>query len=124
VVVKYKDEIPEENGSEFAIRTMSLIRNVFSIPSDEVSLIANDLEVKEQLDSENTTAVIEIKDDKTVEDTIELLQEDPRVEYVEPNYIRHLYSIYDVNINDPAYLLYQGFLLEAISWPDAFNTYS
>jgi hypothetical protein len=70
---------------------MALIRNVFSIPSDEVSLVANDLEVKEQLDSENTTAVIEIKDDKTVEDTIELLQEDPRVEYVEPNYIRHLY---------------------------------
>nr|MBR6100242.1 hypothetical protein [bacterium] len=123
MVVKYKDEIPEENGSEFAIRTMSLIRNVFSIPSDEVSLIANDLEVKEQLDSENTTAVIEIKDDKTVEDTIELLQEDPRVEYVEPNYIRNLYSIYDVNVNDPD-LLHQGFLLEAISWPDAFNTYS
>jgi hypothetical protein len=57
--------------------------------------------VKEQIDSENTTAVLEIKDDKTVEEAIELLQEDPRVEFVEPNYIRYLYtSIDNYDAND------------------------
>jgi hypothetical protein len=37
-----------------------------------------------------------------VEEAIELLQEDSRVEFVEPNYIRYLYtSISNYNANDP-----------------------
>ena len=115
VIVKYIDEIPEENGSELYLRTMSLINDVFPY-TDEVSLVANDLEVKEQLDTENTTAIIEIKDDKTVEETIELLEEDPRVEYVEPNYIRQLYSI-----NDPDYLFWKSYWLWAITHISALS---
>jgi hypothetical protein len=36
--------------------------------------------------------LVEIKDEKSVEETIDLLSEDPNVEYVEPNYIRHFFS--------------------------------
>ncbi|MBR6908072.1 hypothetical protein IKN40_06415 [bacterium] len=79
--------------------------------------------MKEQIDSENTTAVLEIKDDKTVEEAIELLQEDPRVEFVEPNYIRYLYtSIDNYTANDPGKEYQYG--LELISWPDAMEIYS
>jgi hypothetical protein len=36
--------------------------------------------------------LVEIKDDKTVDETIELLKEDSRVDYVEPNYIHQMFD--------------------------------
>ena len=123
VVVKYVDEIPEEETPTFVSNVKSFFKNIAWITTDEVSLIENNLEVKEQIDSENTTAVLEIKDDKTVEEAIELLQEDPRVEFVEPNYIRYLYtSIDNYDANDA--LKNSQYWLELISWPDAMEIYS
>jgi hypothetical protein len=36
--------------------------------------------------------LVEIKDDKSVEETIELLKNNPEIEYAEPNYIRYLFA--------------------------------
>ena len=45
--------------------------------------------------------LVEIKDDKTIDETIELLKEDPRVDYVEPNYIHQMFdTVSTISIND------------------------
>jgi len=45
--------------------------------------------------------LVEIKDDKTVDEAIELLKEDSRVDYVEPNYIHQMFdTVSSMPIND------------------------
>ncbi len=127
VIVKYIDEVPQETTFKALAYSESLIRNIFDYHADEVSLIANDLEIVEQLDSENTTVLIEIKDDKTVDETIELLQEDPRIEYVQPNYIYKIPETFIESVNDLAVsdtLKNQQWNLDKIEWENAYSIYS
>jgi hypothetical protein len=55
-------------------------------------LEVDNLEIKENLDDSLNIALVEIKDDKSVEEVIELLKQNQNVEYVEPNYIRYLFD--------------------------------
>jgi hypothetical protein len=46
-------------------------------------------------------ALIEIKDEKSVEEVIKSLEQNPNVEYAEPNYIRYFFSnVCSVNSNE------------------------
>jgi hypothetical protein len=76
------------------------------------------------LDDYLNLALIEIKDDKSVEEAIEILKQNPNVEYAEPNYIRYLFADYNmgVNANDP--MKSGQWSLEFINWADAYNVYS
>ena len=122
VIVKYKDEIPQESSSKILARSETFFRNIFSNKSDEISLVANDLEIVDEI-PDSTTVLIEIKDDKTVDETIELLQDDPRIEYVEPNYIHQMFdSVSILPVNDTRKSELNG--LDIISWADAYMEYS
>lgn len=113
VIVKYKDF----NQT----KSRSVKSNSLSLFSD--NLESNNLEIKEELDDSLNLALIEIKDDKSVEETIEILKQNPNVEYAEPNYIRYLFSDNDsVNSNDS--YKSQQWALEFIDWSEAYNTYS
>jgi hypothetical protein len=52
------------------------------------------------LDNLGNVALVEIKDEKTVQETISLLNENPNIEYAEPNYIRYLFYLDDFISND------------------------
>ena len=122
VIVKYKDAVPEESTPRFLARSEVMIRNFIWLPSSEVSLIWNDLEIVEEL-TEDSTVLVEIKDDKTIDETIELLKEDPRVDYVEPNYIHQMFdTVSTISINDANKSELQW--LDLISWADAYMLYS
>ncbi|AEG16888.1 peptidase S8 and S53 subtilisin kexin sedolisin [Desulfofundulus kuznetsovii DSM 6115] len=62
------------------------------------------------------------KTDEDVEKAIEALKKDPRVEYIQPNYI---YRVCEVNVNDPLYNLQWGLVDEVYgtkaprAWNDA-----
>jgi hypothetical protein len=43
---------------------------------------------------------MEITDDKSVEEMVEVLAQDSNIEYVEPNYIRYLFSMEDFPSSD------------------------
>ncbi len=53
---------------------------------------SNSLEKKEDL-TEANMSLLKIKDDKTVEEKIAELKNDPNIEYIEPNYIKHYETI-------------------------------
>jgi hypothetical protein len=55
-------------------------------------LESNGLEIKENLDDSLNFALIQINDDKSVDQAIKLLEKNPNVEYAEPNYIRYLFG--------------------------------
>jgi thermitase len=81
------------------------------------------LEIKESFSNLDNLALVEIKDDKSVEDVVKMLNNDPNVEYAEPNYIRYLFSNNDsISTNDP--YKSQQWALEFIDWPEAYNVYS
>ena len=102
-------------------KSKSVKSNSLSLFSD--NLESNNLEIKEELDDSLNLALIEIKDDKSVEEAIEILKQNPNVEYAEPNYIRYLFSDNDsVNSNDS--YKSQQWALEFIDWSEAYNTYS
>lgn len=114
VIVKYKD-FNQTNSRSVKSNSLSLFSD---------NLESNNLEIKEELDDYLNLALVEIKDDKSVEETIELLEQNPHVEYAEPNYIRYLFQDYnsEVEVNDPKRS--EQWSLEFINWPDAYNVYS
>ena len=117
VIVKYKDL----NQTKSSRSTFSTKSNSLSMFFDELEL--DNLELKENLDNLGNMALVEIKDDKSVEETIDLLEQNPNVEYAEPNYIRYFFSYNDsVITNDPR--KWNQWSLEYIDRPEAYNLYS
>jgi len=111
VIVKYKDS----NQTRWF---RSAKWNNLSVFSDDLE--SKGLEIKEKLDDSGNTALLEIKDDKSVEDVVEMLNNDSNVEYAEPNYIRYLFSsACSVNSNDN-----DQWWLDFIDWKSAYNVYS
>ena len=117
IIVKYKD-LNRTKSSRSTFSTKSTNLSTFS---DELEL--DNLELKENLDSLGNIALVEIKDDKSVEDTINLLEQNPNVEYAEPNYIRYFFSYNDsVTTNDTR--KWNQWSLEYIDRSEAYNLYS
>ena len=113
VIVKYKDS----NQT----KSRSAKWNSLSLFSDDLE--SKGLEIKESFSNLDNLALVEIKDDKSVEDVVKMLNNDPNVEYAEPNYIRYLFSNNEsVSTNDP--YKSQQWALEFIDWPEAYNVYS
>lgn len=104
IIVKYK------NTSEIKIN-----KNI-----NEKKL--NNLEIKDKLDNNSNIILLEINDDKSIEETVSLLKKDPNIEYAEPNYIRYFFWMNDVNTNDTLKNYQKS--LELISWPETFINYS
>lgn len=105
VIVKYKDTKTKNTKS----RTLS----TFDIQTDN-------LEIKENLDDTSNIALVEIIDSKSVQETIDTLNQDPNIEYAEPNYIRYLFSL--DNFNDT--YTWQQRWLDYISRAEWYNLYS
>ena len=112
VIVKYKD---------VKISKQSL-RNVSVMSTMENKSDFDNLEIKEQLDDSENVVLMEITDDKSVEEMVEVLAQDSNIEYVEPNYIRYLFSMDDFPSSD--LWKSQQWWLDYISWEDWYNTYS
>ena len=93
-----------------------------SISSLDTDSDFGNLEIKEQLDDSENIVLMEIDDDKTVEEVIESLQWDPSIEYVEPNYIRYLFYMDDFTSSDPGKS--NQWWLDFISWVEGYNAYS
>ena len=111
VIVKYKDS----NQTKWL---RSVKSNDLSLFSDNLEL--NSLEVKEELNDSLNIALIEIKDEKSVEEVIKFLEQDPNVEYAEPNYIRYFFSnVCSVSSNEN-----DQWWLDFMDWEDAYNIYS
>ena len=110
VIVKYKDT---SSNSKLSLRSTKNSLNI------NAKLESNNLEIKDNLDNLGNIALVEIKDEKTVEETINLLNEDPNIEYAEPNYIRYLFSDSesDTRRNEQWWLNY-------INWDNAYSKYS
>lgn len=109
VIVKYKD------SSKTKKDTKSKGISVF-----DAELNNNNLYIKEKLNSDGNIVLVKINNNNSVEETIDLLKSDPNIEFVEPNFIRYLFSWEDsYNITKT-----WQWALNAISWYDAFNTYS
>ena len=79
ILVKYKNSKINLNTSAGRKKALSFIES-------------NSLEKKEDLRRGNLS-ILKIKDNKTVEEKIDELSNDPNVEYVEPNYKRYLTAI-------------------------------
>jgi outer membrane lipopolysaccharide assembly protein LptE/RlpB len=60
--------------------------------SVDEQLEQNNLKIVEELDKTLNISLLEIEDDKSVEETIKILEENPLVEYAEPNYIRYFHD--------------------------------
>ena len=91
------------------------VSSLNSVKSLSTSLSKQNLSIDDTI-IEGNIAIISIQDEKTVEETIALLENDKNVEYAEPNYI---YYLYDINANDPRrwelrWLDNKG---QYISWP-------
>lgn len=79
VIVKYKE-------SEIDLETLSGMDVAVEI-NQENSLVA-----QESFEEENIS-VLKIEDEQTVEEVISILEDDPNVEYAEPNYTREISEI-------------------------------
>lgn len=111
VIVKYKNDdsvLYSKNLSNKSVRNLSVYQ------------LNSNLEVKEELD--DSVTLFEIKDNKSVEEVVESLEQDPNVEYAEPNYIRYLFYMEDFNSTDT--YKWEQWGLDYISWVDAWNNYS
>lgn len=109
VIVKYKDSSKTKRG------TKSKGISVFDAELDN-----NNLNIKQKLDNNSDIVLVEINNGNSVEETINLLKNDPNIEYVEPNFVRYLFSWEtSYNITET-----WQWALNAISWFDAFNAYS
>ena len=109
VIVKYNNA-----SSSSKVNLKSAIKN----SSFDVELKLNNLEIKDSLDSIENISLVEIKDDKTVEETVNLLKKDPNVVYAEPNYLRYFFS------NNADTRKDEQWWLDYINWTDAYNQYS
>lgn len=96
VLVKYK--MPDKVSNDWI--DISRLNYTKSLSTN---LSKQNLSIKDTIPEWNI-GVISIQDSKTVEETIELLENDKDVEYVEPNYILHLATI-DTN-DTSGYLLW------------------
>ena len=110
VIVKYNNIPIESNLSLRSIKKLSTLN---------VELGIDGLEIKDTLNNLWNIALVEIKDEKSVEEVIDLLNENPDVEYAEPNYLRYLF--YD-SVNDTRRSEQWG--LDYINRDDAYNQYS
>ena len=111
VIVKYKDSNQ--------IKSRSAKWNNLSLFSDDLQ--SKGLEVKESFDNLDNLSLVVIKDDKSVEDVVEMLNKDPNVEYAEPNYIRYLFSNWNYS-TEPKFNKQRS--LTYIDWDDAYDVYS
>ena len=68
------------------------VRSTKNLLNMDTELELNNLEIKDNLNNLGNIALVEIKDEKTVEEVIDLLNANPDVEYAEPNYIRYFFS--------------------------------
>jgi hypothetical protein len=114
VIIRYKDV--DEKASKGGSR---------SIMSVDEQLEQNNLKIVEELDKTLNISLLEIEDDKSVEETIKILEENPLVEYAEPNYIRYFHDELNsdpIELGDP----YKNnqWSLQYIDWNDAFMLYS
>ena len=107
IIVKYRDQ--DVFSKWWTLRTMS---------SSEDWIEGDNLEVKETFDNLWNIALVEIKDDKSVEETIELLKNNPEIEYAEPNYIRYLFASSCISNTG------NQWALNLINRNDAYNIYS
>ena len=89
---------------------------------DTNNLKQNNLKIKNKDENDPNLILLEINDDKSVEETISILKENPNIEYAEPNYIRYLFWMNEISTND-TFKNYQK-SLELVSWPETFNQYS
>lgn len=106
IIVKYKDTTKIKNSK----------RNY----GDELTL--KNLEIKDKLEKDPNIMLLKIKDNKSIQDTISILKTNPNVEYAEPNYIRYLFWMDDINTNDTLKNYQKS--LELISRPETYNQYS
>ena len=116
IIIKYKTN-PHDNLTKSQNKTT---KNIWNLNSE---LKINNLETKEILSDSLNISLIEIKDEKTVDETIEFLKSNPSIEYAEPNYIRYLFS--DTKIftsNDPRSDNQRW--LDYIDRYDAYNSFS
>ena len=108
VIVKYKNLSNSKRSS--------------SISSSAIESDFDNLEIQERLDINDNVVLMNITDDKSVEDVIWILEKDDRIEYVEPNYVRYLFYLDDFESNDTS--KGEQWWLDYISWTWAFNAYS
>lgn len=116
IIVKYKDS----NQTRWSRSTKSDDLSILS-----ADLESNGLEIKENLDDSLNFALIQINDDKSVDQAIKLLEKNPNVEYAEPNYIRYLFGDWeasDILLWDPR--LVEQRWLSHINWQDSYNQYA
>ena len=110
VIVKYNNMPLNSNLS---------LKSTKKISALNVEVGIDGLEVKDSLDNLWNIALVKIKDEKSVEEVIDLLSENPDVEYAEPNYIRYFFSD---SVNDTRRDEQWG--LDYINWDDAYEQYS
>lgn len=107
VLVKYKMPTKAWNGW-IDISNLSLTKSLSK------NLSKQNLSIKDTIPEWNIW-VISIQDNKTVEETIELLENDKDVEYVEPNYILHLATI-DTNDTSGSLLWWLDNYGQEVNW--------
>ena len=106
IIVKYKNN--------------SNIKNITTKNLNELKL--NNLKIKDKFEENQNLILLEINDDKSIEETISILKANPNIEYAEPNYIRYFFWMNDIDTNDT--LKNSQKSLELISRPEAYNQYS
>ncbi len=106
VIVKYKNNPNTKN-----ITTKNL---------NELKL--NNLKIKDKSEENQNLILLEINDNKSVEETISILKGNPNIEYAEPNYIRYFFWMNEIDTNDTLKNYQKS--LELISRPEAYNQYS
>ena len=117
IIVKYKTN-PSNNLKKNSQK--SFTKNISKSDSE---LEINNLKTKEILSDSLNISLIEIKDDKSVDEAIELLESDPEIEYAEPNYIHYLFSdTKNFTSNDPRSS--NQWALNYIDWSNAYNLFS
>jgi len=110
IIIKYSDTNTSSNQNLKSIRSLSTFNS---------ELESNNLEIKNQLNNLWNIALVEIKDDKTVEEAINILNRNPNIEYAEPNYIRYFLSN---DVNDTRKSEQRG--LDYINWNEWYDQYS
>ena len=114
VVVKYKDD-PGVKKSFAKQSDNNLFLSATSSDIDGFDLI-------EKIDDTSNIVLMQIDDDKTVEEAVELLSSRSDVEFAEPNYIRYVFSLENLETSDP--FKSQLWWLDYISWLSWFDTFS
>jgi len=110
VIIKYKDT---SSNSKLNIESTKKLLNA------NAKLESNNLEIKDNLNNLGNIALVEIKDEKTVEEVVNILNNNPNIEYAEPNYIRYLFSDGESDTRRS-----EQWWLDYINWDDAYSKYS